>query len=60
MMPLHVYRAICLAGLVVGVATAAWFFADGDAFMGWFFVLLTVLLWPAYAAYAAAVRRDRG
>jgi hypothetical protein len=60
MMPLHVYRAICLAGAVVGVLTAAYFFAAGDAFMGWFFVVLTLLLAPAYLAYAAAVRRRGG
>ncbi len=58
-MPLHVYRAICLAGAVVGVATAAYFFAVDDAFMGWFFLVFTLLLWPAYLAYSAAVRRGR-
>jgi hypothetical protein len=59
MMPMHVYRALCLAGAVVGIGTAAYFFASGDAFMGWFFVVFTALLVPAYVAYSAAVRRGR-
>ena len=57
MIPRRAYRAACLVGAVIGLGTALSFFAVGDAFMGWFFVAFTALLWPAYLAYSWAERR---
>ena len=57
---LPVYRVICVVCGVVGLLAAAFFFASSDALMGWIFVVLTALLWPAYRAFAHAVRRRQG
>jgi high-affinity Fe2+/Pb2+ permease len=56
---LRAYRWVCLAGAVIGAAAAAYFYVDGDAVLGSFFVVLTALLVPAYAGFAWAMRRRR-
>jgi hypothetical protein len=57
MIPVHVYRNICFAGAVIGIATSAYFLVTGPADVGWVLLVLTVLLLPAYLLYARAIQR---
>jgi hypothetical protein len=57
MVPVHVYRNICLAGAVIGIVASAYFFMTGPADVGWVLLVLTVLLLPAYLIYARATQR---
>jgi hypothetical protein len=51
------YRWVCIIGAVIGVAAAIYFFVTGPSDVGWVFIVLTVLLLPAYVAFRHAARR---
>jgi hypothetical protein len=53
------YRVLTYVLVAVGAITAVFLFATGDAVLGWFFVILTALLLPAYKAGVLAARRAR-
>jgi hypothetical protein len=52
------YLIVCLVGALLGAGTAVFFFATGDAVLGWTFVVLTALLLPAYRGAVVAARRS--
>ena len=58
--PLQAYRVACLFAAVLGIGAALYFWLGEDRpDMGVLFVVVTLLLLPAYLLYAWAVRRRR-
>ena len=55
----RVYRWTCVIGAIIGIAAAAYFFATGPADLGWVFLILTILLLPAYVLVRWRANRRR-
>ncbi|TFV88444.1 hypothetical protein E4P40_09805 [Blastococcus sp. CT_GayMR20] len=47
----------CVVIAPFGIGAAVYFFAAGDAFIGWLLVVMTLLLIPAFLGFRYALQR---